>query len=80
MARTVDTHHEGRYSAADVARFVLAVAIVVALVAFCIANTDDTKVDYLIGDSTVPLVVVMVVSAVAGALIAALLRRRRQHH
>jgi uncharacterized integral membrane protein len=68
-----------RYSAGDVARFVVAAAIIVLIVAFCVANTDDTKVDYLIGDNTFPLFLVMIASAIAGALIAALLRRRRHH-
>ena len=80
MSRTSEAKESGRYTTGEVLRFVVAAAIVVVLVAFCIANTDDTKVDYLVGDSTFPLVLVMVVSAVAGALIAALLRRRRHHH
>jgi uncharacterized integral membrane protein len=79
MATSSESGH-GRFTTGEVVRFVVAAAIVVVLVAFCIANTDDTKVDYLVGDNTFPLVVVMVLSAVAGALIAALLRRRRHHH
>ena len=81
MAHTHDANAErrGRYTTGDVLRFVVAAAIVVLLVAFCVANTDDTKVDYLIGDTTMPLFLVMVVAAVGGVLIAALLRRRRHH-
>jgi uncharacterized integral membrane protein len=81
MARAHDTTTEPhRFTTGEVIRFVVAAAIVVLIVAFCVANTDDTKVDYLVGDTTFPLFVVMVASAVGGALIAALLRRRRRHH
>jgi hypothetical protein len=46
VARTSETKESGRYTRGEVLRFVVAAAIVVVLVAFCIANTDDTKVDY----------------------------------
>jgi uncharacterized integral membrane protein len=78
MAHTHEEHAR-RFTAGEVLRFVVAAAVVVVLVAFCIRNTDDTNIDYLTGDTSAPLVVVMVASAVAGALIAALLRRRRHH-
>jgi MYXO-CTERM domain-containing protein len=63
----------------EVVRYVIAALIVAALVGFCIRNTDDTKVDYLVSSTNAPLFIVLAAAAVAGVLIAALLRRRRHH-
>jgi uncharacterized integral membrane protein len=69
-----------RFTTGEVVRYILAALIVVGLVVFCIRNTDDTNVDYLVSSRSAPLFVVLVVAAVAGAVIAALLRRRRHHY
>jgi uncharacterized integral membrane protein len=75
-----DQHHVEHHPiqrTADVFRLTLAALIALALIVFALANTDDTRIDYLVDDTTAPLIAVMAGSAVAGALIAALLRRRR---
>ncbi len=65
------------YSATEVARFVLAALLFVALVVFCLANTNKVRIDYLFGKTNLPLIEVMGGSGVAGIVIAALVRRRR---
>ena len=82
MADEPAHHLTARERAADTAhtvRIVLAVLLAVALVALAAANTDDVHVDYLVGDTDAPLVVVVAASALVGALIAALVRVRRHH-
>lgn len=73
---TVRSSGDGR-GTADTARLVVAAVLVVLLVLFGIANTGDATVDYLVGDSDAPLIIVMLLSAILGALIAALVHRRR---
>ena len=65
-------------SAGDVAHWVPAILLSVLVVAFALANTESTRVDYVFGDTEAPLIVVLLATAVVGALIAALLRRRRR--
>ena len=65
------------FSTGEVIRFVLAALLLVALVAFCVANTGDVHVNYVFGKSNLPLIVVMAGSGVAGILIDALIRRSR---
>ena len=66
------------YTAGEVIRFILAALILIALVIFCLANTNKVHVDYLFGKKDLPLIVVMAGSGVAGILIAALIRRSRR--
>jgi uncharacterized integral membrane protein len=75
-----DARARSRFTTGEVVRYVVAVLIVLALVIFCLRNTDDTNVDYIVSSTNAPLFVVLVVAAVAGALVAALLRRRRHRH
>jgi uncharacterized integral membrane protein len=61
---------------------VIAGLIALLLVVFVVQNADDTKVTWIVKDSTTPLWVVIVVSAVGGYLIGQLIeagvkRRRR---
>ena len=68
---------EGGVSAGDLARYVPAAVLAIALIAFGLANTEKTKVDYLFGNTEAPLILVLLVTAIVGALIAALVRWRR---
>lgn len=65
-------------SGRDLARWAPPVVLAVVLVAFALANTKSTEVNFLVADAKAPLIVVLLATAVVGALIAALLRRRRQ--
>lgn len=65
-------------SAGDLARLVPAAILLIVLVVFALANTDDTEVDLLVTDTEAPLIVVLLATAVVGALIASLLRFRRR--
>jgi uncharacterized integral membrane protein len=62
----------------ETARLALAAVVLIVAVVFALANTDDTNVDYLFGDTDAPLIVVMVLSAVAGAVVAVLVAWRRR--
>lgn len=59
-----------------------ATALAVALVAFVVQNTEDTRMQWLFVDRTAPLWVVIVIAAVAGAVLSEVLgwviRRRRR--
>jgi uncharacterized integral membrane protein len=56
----------------------LAALLLAALVVFCLANTDEVRVDYVVGKADLPLIEVMAGSGAAGLLIAALIRRRQR--
>lgn len=72
-------HADGGRSAGDVARLVPAVVLVIAVVAFALANTEKTEVNFLFTETRAPLILVLLATAVVGALIGALLRRRHKH-
>jgi uncharacterized integral membrane protein len=59
-----------------------AIGIAVALLAiFALVNTDEVKVDFLIGDTTMPLIIALLISAALGAVIgyiAPIVRRHRR--
>jgi uncharacterized integral membrane protein len=59
-----------------------AIGIAVAVLAiFVLVNTDEVKVDFLIGDTTMPLIIALLISAALGAVIgyvAPLVRRQRR--
>ena len=75
--RVIDVPGEVRR---DVARLAPPVILIVLVVAFAVANTQDTEVDLLFKETTAPLFVVLVATAVVGALIGALLRRHRKNN
>jgi len=53
------------------AKTVAAVAVAILLIAFGLSNRDDVPVDWLVGTTHTPLIVVVVVSAVLGAILGA---------
>ena len=55
---------------------VAAFAVAILLIAFGLSNRDDVPIDWLVGTTDTPLIVVIVVSAVLGALIGGLVVRR----
>ncbi len=61
----------------ETVKLAVSVLILVVLILFGVANSDEVRVDLVVTDADLPLIVVILGSAVAGALIAALLRRRR---
>jgi uncharacterized integral membrane protein len=81
MSSTSDSGRHGMRartrSTAETARYVVAAILALALIVFALANTDETNVDYMVGDSDAPLIVIMAISAVVGAVIAFLVGRRR---
>lgn len=72
-----ETDRGNGVSAGDLVHWVPAILLSLLVVAFAVANTESTKVDYVFGDTEAPLIVVLLATAVVGALIAALLRHRR---
>lgn len=52
-------------------------ALLVLLVLFVAVNTDKTKINFLVADVDLPLIVVLVVTALFGAAIAELFRYQR---
>ncbi len=61
----------------DKLKWAVSAVLVVLIVLFAAANTEEREVDYLVDSAEIPLIWVMLGSAVVGAVIAALLRRRR---
>ena len=55
---------------------VAAVAVAILLIAFGLSNRDDVPIDWLVGTSRSPLIVVIVVSAALGAILGGLAVRR----
>jgi uncharacterized integral membrane protein len=55
---------------------VAAVAVALLLIAFGLSNRDDVPIDWLVGTSTSPLIVVIIVSAFLGAILGGLAVRR----
>jgi uncharacterized integral membrane protein len=56
---------------------VAALAVALLLIAFGVANDRDVPVDWLVGTSQTPLIVVIGVSAGLGALLGVVAARRR---
>ena len=64
-----------------VVRLVIGAVMLVLLTLFVVVNTDDVTVGFLVGEVTLPLVVVLLVTAVLGGLISSLFfasRRRKR--
>jgi uncharacterized integral membrane protein len=55
-------------------------AVVGALIViFALSNTDDSQVEYLVGDAEMPLILVIVISFVAGMLVDRLIAMVSRH-
>jgi uncharacterized integral membrane protein len=61
----------------DTVRLIAGAVLLVLLVLFVVANTDKTKIDFLVTDVDLPLILVLAVTAVLGALVYELFRFRR---
>ena len=56
---------------------IAAVAVAILLIAFGLSNRDDVPIDWLVGTTDTPLIVVIVVSAALGAILGGLAVRGR---
>jgi uncharacterized integral membrane protein len=65
-----------RRSPAQTARIVVGVVLLAAAVAVIVDNRRDTRIGYVFGDVTAPLILVLIVTAVVGAAIGWLLLHR----
>jgi uncharacterized integral membrane protein len=61
----------------ETARLAVGALLLVLLVLFVVANTRKTKIDFLVADVELPLILVLAVTAVVGAAIYQLFRFRR---
>jgi uncharacterized integral membrane protein len=55
---------------------IAAVAVAFLLIAFGLSNRNDVRINWLVGKTGTPLIVVIVVSAVLGAILGSLAVRR----
>lgn len=78
MAEEQDTvvRSSERRSPAQTARIVFGVILLAVSVAVIVDNRRDTRIGYVFGDVTAPLILVLVVTAVVGAAIGWLLLHR----
>lgn len=72
-----ETRHERSMRARQTIRIVVWVVVVAAVAIIAAVNTQDVDVDWVVGDSTLPLWVVIALSAIAGAVIGYVARWRR---
>ena len=56
---------------------IAAVAVAILLIAFGLSNRNDVSINWLVGTTDTPLIIVIVVSAVLGGIIGAALVRGR---
>ncbi len=56
---------------------IAAVAVAILLLAFGLSNQNDVSIDWLVGTTDTPLIIVIVVSAALGAIIGAAAVRSR---
>ena len=56
---------------------IAALAVAILLIAFGLSNRDDVPIDWLVGTTDTPLIVVVLVSAVLGAILGAAAVRGR---
>jgi uncharacterized integral membrane protein len=68
-----------RHDAAQLIRWILIAAIVVALVLVAMDNRDDAPIGYVVGDAEAPMWIVLIAAAVAGIVIGWLIRHRPRH-
>lgn len=67
-------------TAGGVVRFLVAAAVVAALVLVAVDNRRDVRLGYVVGDANAPVWVALVAAAIAGVIVAWLLRHRPRHH
>lgn len=72
-----ETGHERSIRTRQTIRILVWVVAVGVVVVFAAVNTQEVEVDWVVGDSTVPLWVVIALSALAGAMIGYVARWRR---
>ena len=72
-----ETGHERSIRARQTIRIVVWVVVVAALAIVAALNTQDVGVDWVVGESTLPLWVVIALSVLAGAVIGYVARWRR---
>lgn len=72
-----ETRHERSMRARQTIRIFVWVAVVAAVAIIAAVNTQDVDVDWVVGDSTLPLWAVIALSAIAGAVIGYVARWRR---
>jgi uncharacterized integral membrane protein len=82
MRADVEEHSSAvhRRDAAQIFRWLIVAAIVVAIVVVARDNRTDTRVGYAIGDTQAPIWVVILLAGVAGMVIGWLLRHRPRSH
>jgi uncharacterized integral membrane protein len=72
-----ETGHERSIRARQTIRIIVWVVVVAAVAVVAAFNTQDIDLDWVVGESTLPLWVVIAVSALAGAVIGYVARWRR---
>lgn len=72
-----ETGHERSIRARQTIRIVVWLVVVAAVVVVAALNTHDVDLDWVVGESTLPLWVVIAASALAGAVIGYVARWRR---
>lgn len=66
--------------AGDVVRLLPALLLIIVLIVFALANTQNVRVDLLVGDEKeLPLILVMLISAVVGVIVTGLIKFTRRH-
>jgi uncharacterized integral membrane protein len=76
MVAAVSTPESPKKGRDLTSKTVAAVAVAILLIAFGLSNRDDVPIDWLVGTTDTPLIVVILVSAGLGALIGGLAVRR----
>jgi len=69
---TVDTAR----GVGHIIRLVVIVAVIAALVAVALDNTDDVRLGYAVGDTNAPIWIVIVLSAIGGIVLGWLFKHR----
>ena len=72
-----ETGHERSIRARQTIRIIVWMVVVVAVAVVAAFNTQDIDLDWVVGESTLPLWIVIAVSALAGAVIGYVARWRR---
>lgn len=76
---TSDADHPVANTFGAIVRIVVLVALVVALAAFVLVNSQTIEVDFLATETEAPLIAVLAGTAVVGGVIVELLRFRSRH-
>ena len=59
-------------------KLIIAVILVVIVIVLAIVNSNDTNIDFVVADVTLPLFVVIVGSAIVGLIVGYVLGRREK--